>query len=78
MNAISHSDEESADTSGEGNQEEGDKPEEPAPPPKPAPKPYKLPPFRLLSKPAGSGKSGDQADYKQTARKLEATLESFG
>ncbi|GAA0134211.1 hypothetical protein YSY43_10510 [Paenibacillus sp. YSY-4.3] len=57
---------------------EEDKPEEPAPPPKPAPKPYKLPPFRLLSKPAGSGKSGDQADYKQTARKLEATLESFG
>ncbi|AZK47734.1 FtsK/SpoIIIE family DNA translocase [Paenibacillus lentus] len=48
------------------------------PPPKPAPKPYKLPPFRLLSKPAGSGKAGDQADYKQTARKLEATLESFG
>ncbi|MEF2965148.1 DNA translocase FtsK [Paenibacillus sp. M1] len=50
----------------------------PAAPPKPAPKPYKLPSFRLLSKPAGSGKAGDQADYMQTARKLEATLESFG
>ncbi len=59
-----------------------DAPDEPeavvALPPKPPPKPYKLPPFRLLSKPAGSGKAGDQADYKQTARKLEATLESFG
>nr|WP_068785992.1 DNA translocase FtsK 4TM domain-containing protein [Paenibacillus phocaensis] len=52
--------------------------ESPPPPPKPAPKPYKLPSFRLLSKPAGAGKSGDQADYMQTARKLEATLESFG
>ncbi|NWL86452.1 MULTISPECIES: FtsK/SpoIIIE family DNA translocase [unclassified Paenibacillus] len=50
----------------------------PIAPPKPAPKPYKLPSFRLLSKPAGSGKAGDQADYMQTARKLEATLESFG
>lgn len=49
----------------------------PAAPP-PPPKPYKLPPFRLLSKPGGSGKPGDQNDYKQTARKLEATLESFG
>ncbi|MGG6311183.1 DNA translocase FtsK [Paenibacillus macerans] len=47
-------------------------------PPKPAPKPYKMPSFRLLAKPAGAGKSGDQADYMQTARKLEATLESFG
>lgn len=46
--------------------------------PKPAPKPYKLPSFRLLSKPLGTGKAGDQADYMQTARKLEATLESFG
>lgn len=46
--------------------------------PKPPPKPYKMPPFRLLSKPSGSGKSGDQADYMSTARKLEATLESFG
>lgn len=47
-------------------------------PPKPAPKPYKLPSFRLLAKPSGGGKSKDQADYMQTARKLEATLESFG
>ncbi|MDO7905771.1 DNA translocase FtsK [Paenibacillus sp. JX-17] len=49
----------------------------PAAPP-PPPKPYRLPPFRLLSKPNNSGKGGDQNDYMQTARKLEATLESFG
>ncbi|MFB8373596.1 DNA translocase FtsK [Paenibacillus taichungensis] len=47
------------------------------PPPAP-PKPYKLPSFRLLSKPNNGGKGGDQKDYMQTARKLEATLESFG
>ncbi|KWX75642.1 FtsK/SpoIIIE family DNA translocase [Paenibacillus jilunlii] len=47
----------------------------PLPPP---PKPYKLPPFRLLAKPNNGAKSGDQNDYMQTARKLEATLESFG
>nr|WP_179292122.1 DNA translocase FtsK [Paenibacillus campinasensis] len=46
--------------------------------PVPPPKPYKLPPFRLLSKPKNGGKAGDQSDYMQTARKLEATLESFG
>lgn len=50
---------------------------EPAPP-KPAPKPYKLPPLKLLSRPNGGAKAGDQADYMNTARKLEATLESFG
>ncbi|QWU18443.1 DNA translocase FtsK [Paenibacillus sophorae] len=50
----------------------------PAPKPAPPPKPYKLPPFRLLSKPNNGGKAGDQNDYMQTARKLEATLESFG
>lgn len=50
--------------------------EEPKPAPKP--KPYKLPPFRLLSKPNNGGKGSDQNDYMQTARKLEATLESFG
>lgn len=44
----------------------------------PPPKPYKLPPFKLLSRPSSNGKGGDQNDYKQTARKLEATLESFG
>ncbi len=44
----------------------------------PPPKPYQLPSFRLLSKPHGSGKNGDQPDFMQTARKLEATLESFG
>ncbi len=50
----------------------------PAPPLPPPPKPYKLPPFRLLAKPNSGGKAGDQNDYMQTARKLEATLESFG
>ncbi|WP_028545214.1 FtsK/SpoIIIE family DNA translocase [Paenibacillus taiwanensis] len=50
----------------------------PVEPPKPPVKPYKLPSFQLLSKPQGSGKGGDQADFMQTARKLEATLESFG
>lgn len=50
----------------------------PSAPPAPPPKPYKLPPFRLLSKPNNGGKGGDQNDYMQTARKLEATLESFG
>ncbi|MDQ0494336.1 FtsK/SpoIIIE family DNA translocase [Paenibacillus brasilensis] len=47
----------------------------PAPPP---PKPYKLPSFRLLAKPQNTGKGMGQKDYMQTARKLEATLESFG
>lgn len=51
---------------------------QPTQPPPPPPKPYKLPSFRLLSKPSNSGKGGDQKDYMQTARKLEATLESFG
>ncbi|QOS78398.1 DNA translocase FtsK [Paenibacillus sp. JNUCC31] len=50
----------------------------PVKPPPPPPKPYKLPSFRLLSKPNTGGKGGDQKDYMQTARKLEATLESFG
>lgn len=50
----------------------------PAVPPPPPPKPYKLPSFRLLSKPSNGAKAGDQNDYMQTARKLEATLESFG
>ncbi|MBW4083308.1 DNA translocase FtsK [Paenibacillus sp. S150] len=49
----------------------------PAPLP-PPPKPYKLPSFRLLAKPNNGAKAGDQNDYMQTARKLEATLESFG
>ncbi|OKP99423.1 DNA translocase FtsK [Paenibacillus sp. P46E] len=51
---------------------------EPVPVPLPPPKPYKLPPFRLLAKPNNGAKAGDQNDYMQTARKLEATLESFG
>lgn len=51
---------------------------QPVKPPPPPPKPYKLPSFRLLAKPNNGGKAGDQKDYMQTARKLEATLESFG
>lgn len=41
-------------------------------------KPYTLPSFNLLSRPDSSGKHGDGTDYKANARKLEATLESFG
>lgn len=41
-------------------------------------KSYKMPPFNLLARQQISGKGGDQADFVQTARKLEATLESFG
>ncbi|PQP80665.1 cell division protein FtsK [Paenibacillus sp. PCH8] len=51
---------------------------QPVKPPPPPPKPYKLPSFRLLAKPNNGGKASDQKDYMQTARKLEATLESFG
>jgi DNA segregation ATPase FtsK/SpoIIIE, S-DNA-T family len=39
--------------------------------------PYELPTFSLLSRPP-MGKGGDSLDYKVTARKLEATMESFG
>lgn len=42
------------------------------------PKPYRLPSLSLLSRPAAGGKSGNAGDYIDTARKLEATLESFG
>lgn len=52
-------------------------PEAPKPARKP-PKPYRLPGLNLLDKPTGTGKSGNAADYMSTARKLEATLESFG
>ncbi|GAB6931439.1 DNA translocase SpoIIIE [Paenibacillus sp. JCM 10914] len=65
---------EGVDESTDGGQSTGEPVVSPAPPPKP----YKLPPFRLLSKPNNGGKGGDQSDYMQTARKLEATLESFG
>ncbi|SDC88212.1 DNA segregation ATPase FtsK/SpoIIIE, S-DNA-T family [Paenibacillus sp. UNCCL117] len=44
---------------------------------KPLTLPYELPSLALLSKPA-SGKGGESLDYKAVARKLEATLESFG
>ena len=45
----------------------------------PPAKPYVLPPFHLLSRPGG-GKGGESADTlaRENARKLEATLESFG
>lgn len=61
-----------------GSAEEGVQEAQPIQPPPPPPKPYKLPPFRLLAKPNNGGKGKDQKDYMQTARKLEATLESFG
>jgi S-DNA-T family DNA segregation ATPase FtsK/SpoIIIE len=41
-------------------------------------KPYRLPSLSLLDKPAAGSKSGNPADYMIIARKLEATLESFG
>lgn len=76
--AVEAGSENVATDTAESSSQGGDEANEPAAPPPPPPKPYKLPPFRLLSKPGGSGKPGDQNDYKQTARKLEATLESFG
>nr|WP_256761315.1 DNA translocase FtsK [Cohnella sp. WQ 127256] len=42
------------------------------------PKPYRLPGMNLLDKPSAGSKSGNPADYMSIARKLEATLESFG
>jgi S-DNA-T family DNA segregation ATPase FtsK/SpoIIIE len=39
--------------------------------------PYVMPSLSLLATPS-SGKGGESADYKAIARKLEATLESFG
>ncbi len=45
--------------------------------PRPNPAPYQLPSLQLLSKP-GAGKGGELSDYKANARKLEATMESFG
>ncbi|MCC3371811.1 DNA translocase FtsK [Cohnella sp. REN36] len=39
---------------------------------------YKMPPLHLLSKPQNAGKGGSGADGREVARKLEATLESFG
>lgn len=50
----------------------------PPPAPKPAPRPYRLPSIHLLEKPKNSGKGGSASDYMSVARKLEATLESFG
>ncbi|WP_274361402.1 FtsK/SpoIIIE family DNA translocase [Paenibacillus thermotolerans] len=48
-------------------------------PPIPVRPPYRLPPFGLMAKPGG-GKGGESADQqaRENARKLEATLESFG
>ncbi len=40
-------------------------------------RPYELPALTLLSKPA-AGKGSELSDYKANARKLEATMESFG
>jgi S-DNA-T family DNA segregation ATPase FtsK/SpoIIIE len=44
---------------------------------KPADVPYLLPDLTLLAKPP-SGKGSEMSDYKANARKLEATMESFG
>ena len=41
-------------------------------------RPYQLPPLHLLSRPPGGGRGADPSDHKANARKLEATLESFG
>ncbi|MDD9270348.1 DNA translocase FtsK [Paenibacillus sp. GCM10023248] len=40
-------------------------------------RPYEMPSLELLAKPA-VGKGSEMSDYKANARKLEATLESFG
>lgn len=48
------------------------------PPESDPPVPYQLPPFYLLKKPLNAGKGAEHLDYKANARKLEATLESFG
>ncbi|PZM63978.1 FtsK/SpoIIIE family DNA translocase [Paenibacillus dendritiformis] len=60
---------------------DGDEPDADGTPPAPVkkpPKPYRLPSFSLLAKQQGAGKGGEHSDFMQTARKLEATLESFG
>jgi S-DNA-T family DNA segregation ATPase FtsK/SpoIIIE len=41
-------------------------------------RPYILPSLQLLSRPVNNAKSSDALDYKANARKLEATMESFG
>lgn len=45
--------------------------------PKPE-RPYVLPSLQLLARPSGGAKGADALDFKANARKLEATLESFG
>lgn len=42
-----------------------------------ASQPYEIPSLELLARPA-AGKGSEMSDYKANARKLEATLESFG
>ncbi|MDG0871094.1 DNA translocase FtsK [Paenibacillus thiaminolyticus] len=58
--------------------DEADAAEAPSVPVKKPPKPYRLPSFSLLAKQQSAGKGGEHSDFMQTARKLEATLESFG
>lgn len=41
-------------------------------------KQYEFPPIRLLSKPKGTGKGMTDYELKETAMKLQSTLESFG
>lgn len=59
------------DHSHEGELELGTAPQKPD-------RPYVLPSLQLLARPAGIGKGSDALDFKANARKLEATLESFG
>ncbi|MBC8080593.1 MAG: DNA translocase FtsK [Gorillibacterium sp.] len=51
-------------------------PQQPITPP--PPKPYVMPSLQLLSRPVGVSKGAEMSDFKANARKLEATLESFG
>jgi S-DNA-T family DNA segregation ATPase FtsK/SpoIIIE len=58
-----------------GNEQEPLISEQPVAPP---PKPYQMPTLQLLNRPVAGGKGTEANDYKANARKLEATLESFG
>lgn len=55
----------------------GGGPAETMPPAKPK-RVYRMPPLHLLGKPQGGGKGGAGDGGREVARKLEATLESFG
>lgn len=57
---------------------EGDQPLHLETPEQKPERPYVLPSLQLLARPAGNAKGSDALDYKANARKLEATMESFG